>query len=54
VREREVEKQHQEEQERLAKLNKKEFQAAAKLLREQETEERLVAREREPRKCEIR
>ncbi|KAF1978702.1 hypothetical protein BU23DRAFT_595819 [Bimuria novae-zelandiae CBS 107.79] len=39
-------KQHQEEQERLAKLNRKELQAAAKLLKEQEKEERRVARER--------
>jgi hypothetical protein len=46
AREREVEKQHQEEQERLAKLNKKELQAAAKLLQEQEKEERGVVRER--------
>jgi hypothetical protein len=46
AREREVEKQHQEEQERLAKLNKKELQAAAKLLQEQEKEERRVVRER--------
>jgi hypothetical protein len=44
--EHEVEKQHQEEQERLAKSNKKELQAAAKLLREQEKEERCVAIER--------
>jgi hypothetical protein len=46
AREREVERQHQEEQERLAKLNKKELQAAAKLPREQKKEERRVARER--------
>jgi hypothetical protein len=36
AREREAEKQHQEEQERLAKLNIKELQAATKLLKERE------------------
>jgi hypothetical protein len=46
ARERKAEKQHQEEQEKLAKLNRKELQAAAKLLKEQEKEERRVARER--------
>jgi hypothetical protein len=44
--EREAEKQHQEEQKRLAKSNRKELQAATKLLKEQEKEEHCVARER--------
>jgi hypothetical protein len=38
-----VKKQCQEEQERLAELNKKELQAAAKLLQEQVKKERCVA-----------
>jgi hypothetical protein len=46
TREREAEKQHQEEQERLAKLNRKKLQANTKLLKEKEKEERRVARER--------
>jgi hypothetical protein len=46
AREREAEKQHREEQERLAKSNRKELQAAAKLLKEQEKEEPRVARGR--------
>jgi hypothetical protein len=45
VRAREVEKQQQEEAEIAVKANRKELQAAAKLLKEQEKEERRVARE---------
>jgi hypothetical protein len=46
ARAREAVVQHQEHEEQLAKANRKELQAAAKLLREQEAEERRVARER--------
>ena len=46
ARAREIVKQQEEHKEQLAKANRKELQAAAKLLREQEAEERRVARER--------
>jgi hypothetical protein len=46
ARAREAVVQHQEHEEQLAKANRKELRAAAKLLREQEAEERRVARAR--------
>jgi hypothetical protein len=45
ARAREVVKEQEEHKEQLAKANRKELRAAAKLLREKEAEERRVARE---------